>query len=212
MDNTLPFSQASENNKLAIHDVFSRHLTDRASLLEIGGGTGQHAVYFAKQFPDLSWQSSDIPSSVATLNRRVGIAQLPNLPLAIPLDVNQARWECEMCDGIFSANSLHIMSADSVQNFFAGVGRKLQKGGLLLVYGPFKYDGAFTTESNARFDQWLKNRDYLSGVRDFEWINQLAESQGLRLLEDNSMPANNQLLVWAYNLEAGTGSRDNLIP
>lgn len=196
MNSPLPFSQASENNKQVILDVLKRHLSTGDSVLEIGGGTGQHAVFFAEHFSGLQWQSSDIVSNVDCLNLRVSAARLANLPSAVPLDVNQSPWDCPTSNVIFSANSLHIMSADSVENFFTGVGRTLQENGLLLVYGPFKYDGQFTTESNARFDLWLKARDSRSGVREFEWIMELAQAGGLELLEDNSMPANNQMLVW----------------
>jgi len=196
LEASLPFSQACENNKLPILEVFKRHLTDKKSLLEIGGGTGQHAVFLVDQFPGLNWQCTDLLYNVVSLNLRLSQAQLPKLPLAMSLDVNQSNWNCDTFDTIFTANSLHIMPEHSVENFFAGVGRHLQEHGLLLVYGPFKYDGEFTTESNARFDLWLKTSDPVSGVRDFEWINELAEKAGLTLLEDNAMPANNQLLVW----------------
>jgi cyclopropane fatty-acyl-phospholipid synthase-like methyltransferase len=194
--NPLPFSQPSENNKQVILDILKRHLATADSLLEIGGGSGQHAVFFAEQFPRLRWQSSDIPSNVDSLNLRIAAAQLPNLPAAFALDVNDAPWNCCQCKAIYTANSLHIMSADSVENFFDGVAGQLQEGGRLMVYGPFRYDGAFTTESNARFDLWLKGRDPLSGIRDFEWVNSLASNAGLQLLEDNAMPANNQFLIW----------------
>lgn len=196
MTSSFPFSQPSENNKHVILDILKRHLTDANSVLEIGGGTGQHAVFFAEQFPDLRWQSSDIPSNVDSLNLRIVAAQRPNLPAAMALDVNDASWNCCQSKAIYTANSLHIMSADSVENFFGGVARQLQANGMLMVYGPFRYDGAFTTESNARFDLWLKDRNPLSGIRDFEWVNGLAKSAGLHLLEDNAMPANNQFLVW----------------
>jgi cyclopropane fatty-acyl-phospholipid synthase-like methyltransferase len=194
--NPLPFSQPSENNKQVILDILKRHLATADSLLEIGGGSGQHAVFFAEQFPRLRWQSSDIPSNVDSLNLRIAAAQLPNLPAAFALDVNDAPWNCCQCKAIYTANSLHIMSADSVENFFDGVAGQLQEGGRLMVYGPFRYDGAFTTESNTRFDLWLKGRDPLSGIRDFEWVNSLASNAGLQLLEDNAMPANNQFLIW----------------
>lgn len=196
LEASLPFSQASENNKLPILAVFKRHLTEKESLLEIGGGTGQHAEFFAAQFPELKWLSSDIPSNVENLNLRIVASRRTNLPFAISLDVNTPKWDCDTFDVVFTANSLHIMSEGSVENFFAGVGRHLQENSLLLVYGPFKYGGEFTTESNARFDLWLKAGDAVSGVREFEWVNELAEKAGLNLLEDNAMPANNQLLVW----------------
>ena len=192
----LPFSQASENNKRVILEVLTRHLTRGDSVLEIGGGSGQHAVFFATCFRELHWQSSDISSNVDSLNLRISAAQLPNLPAAISLDVNDPDWRCPCCNVIYSANSLHIMSTASVEKFFSGAGTKLRDNGVLLAYGPFKYGGAFTTKSNARFDLWLKDRDPLSGVRDFEWVNGLAGSAGLSLIEDNAMPANNQFLVW----------------
>ena len=192
----LPFSQASENNKRVILEVLAQHLTGGDSVLEIGGGSGQHAVFFATCLRELHWQSSDVLSNFDSLNLRTSAAQLPNLPAAISLDVNDSDWNCPSCNVIYSANSLHIMAAASVENFFAGAGTLLHENGLLLAYGPFKYGGAFTTKSNARFDLWLKDRDPLSGVRDFEWVNGLAGSAGLSLIEDNAMPANNQFLVW----------------
>lgn len=193
---SLPFSQASENNRLPILEILRRHLAGRKTLLEIGGGTGQHAAFFAAQFPGLIWQSSDIPASVDMLNLRIAHAGLANLPLAFGLDVNENDWHCGRYQAAFTANSLHIMSEGSVENLFAGIIDHIEEGGLLLVYGPFKYHGEFTTGSNARFDVWLKQRDSVSGIREFEWVNDLAENAGFRLLEDNAMPANNQLIVW----------------
>ncbi|MGI9250396.1 MAG: DUF938 domain-containing protein [Pseudohongiellaceae bacterium] len=212
MTASLPFSQASENNKRPILDILKRHLSGKSRLLEIGGGTGQHAVFFAEQFPGLIWQSSDVADNVASLNQRIAASALPNLPSAIALDVNDppqltgaegslaspraGHPASANYEAVFSANSLHIMSMDSVVNFFSTVGGCLGAGGLLLVYGPFKYGGEFTTDSNAQFDIWLKQRDPVSGVRDFERVNALAVAEGLSLAEDNAMPANNQLLVW----------------
>jgi len=193
---TLPFSQASENNKQPINEVLQRHLGNITDVLEIGGGTGQHATFFAEQFPRLIWQSTDVPANVATLNLRIKHAALPNLPDATALDVDALPWPVNNFNAIYTANTLHIMAAESVVNFFQGVGSYLNANGLLLVYGPFKYAGEFTTESNARFDVWLKNQNPVSGIRDFERVDALAEDAGLRLLEDNSMLANNQLLVW----------------
>jgi SAM-dependent methyltransferase len=192
----LPFSQASENNKNAILEVFSRHFGDKDSVLELASGTGQHAVFFASLFTYLTWQPSDIPSNVDNLNRRINLAELDNLPPPIAIDVNDMPWRCDVYDVVFTANSLHIMSAPSVENFFSEVASHIAPEGLLCVYGPFKYGGEFTTESNASFDLWLKERDPVSGIRDFHWVNQLAERAGLTLLEDNVMPANNQLLIW----------------
>ncbi len=195
MNQPLPFSQASENNKQAILDVLKKYLERGDKVLEIAAGTGQHAVFFTENMPELHWQPSDIPNNVKSLNLRIVAAGLENLPAAIPLDVNQAPWLCGAPSSIFSANSLHIMSTGSVENFFMGVCKQLGQG-YLLVYGPFKYGGNFTTESNAGFDRWLKDRNPASGIRDFEWVDGLAKTGGFQLVEDHVMPANNQLLVW----------------
>lgn len=197
----LPFSQSCENNKEPILAVLQKHLVARERnqplrVLEVAGGTGQHAVHFATHMPWLHWQSSDLPELVDTLNLRLRAAAQSNLPLALPLDVTQKNWGVASFDAVFTANSLHIMPASAVAEFFQRLNSVINDGGHLCIYGPFKYGGDFTTPSNAQFDLWLKSRDPLSGVRDFEWVNQMASEAGLTLLEDNPMPANNQLLVW----------------
>lgn len=193
MSQELPFSQSCENNKQAILDIFQKHLPGKSSLLELAGGTGQHAVFFSQVFPELTWQSSDIPGNVGTLNLRL---EKEKLPRAITIDANDKPWFCESYDVIFTANSLHIMSASSVENLFEEVENHIVDSGLFIIYGPFKYGGDFTSESNGQFDLWLKDRNPKSGVRDFEWISKLAQKAGLELLEDNAMPANNQMLVF----------------
>lgn len=192
----LPFSQASENNKRPILEVLRPYLVDACSVLEIGSGTGQHGEFFVEQIPTLRWNCSDIPSNLGITNQRISALGLANLPAAIPIDVNEANWNCGSYDAVFSANSLHIMSADSVTNFFRGLQQCLTKEGLLFLYGPFKYGGKFTTESNARFDEWLKQNDPLSGIRDFETVLKLATEAGFTLQKDQPMPANNQLLLF----------------
>ncbi|MES3006653.1 MAG: DUF938 domain-containing protein [Pseudomonadota bacterium] len=197
----LPFSQACENNKDPILAVLQKHLRPSSDerllrVLEIAGGTGQHAVHFITHMPWLHWQSSDIPEQVNSLNLRLIAASSPHLPPALPLDVTQEDWGTDQFDAVFTANSLHIMPASAVEECFRHLNNVIAPGGFLCVYGPFKYGGEFTTPSNAQFDLWLKSRNPLSGVRDFEWVNELAIKTGLTLLEDNAMPANNQLLVW----------------
>ena len=193
---SLPFSQSCENNKDPILGVLKDCFADEARVLEIAGGTGQHAVYFAQNMPGLMWQSSDLATNVESLNLRIDLADLPNLPSALPLDVMQEQWPIETTDNVFSANSLHIMSEQAVVAFFAHLETLISLNGRLCIYGPFKYQGNFTSESNAKFDLWLKQRDPLSGIRDFEFVNSLAEKAGLALIEDHAMPANNQLLSW----------------
>lgn len=198
----LPFSQACENNKAPILAVLQRHFTRRGRVLEIGGGTGQHAEHFATAMPWLQWHSTDVPANVATLNLRLAAAALPNLPPAQPLDVTQSDWGQRGIDYLFSANSLHIMPESAVVDFFRPLPDVLAPGAIVCVYGPFKYGGDFTTPSNAQFDQWLKDRNPASGIRDFERVQALATAAGLKLVEDNAMPANNQLLVWRRGEDA----------
>lgn len=190
-----PFSPACENNRQYILDRI-RHEFTAGLVLEIGTLTAQHVTCFAEAMPHVRWQPSDIPSAMATVQAGLADNTLPNILPPVPLDVTDDPWPVSQVDGIFSANTLHIMPLDHVASFFRGAGRVLRKGGKLCVYGPFKYGGEFTTPSNARFDQWLKERDPDSGVRDIEQLLQWAQAAGLQLLADHSMPANNQLLVW----------------
>lgn len=191
----LACSQACENNKAPILAIIKPLFAELKQVLEVGSGTGQHAVYFAEQMPELQWQPSDRKAYLSDLRERCKLSQLANLAEPIAFDVSQ-HWLLEAVDGVFSANTLHIMSADEVEDFFAGVGEILKPAGLLCVYGPFNYGGSYTSESNRQFDQWLKQRDPLSGIRDSEWVKELAANQGLSLQADHSMPANNRLIVW----------------
>jgi len=191
-----PFSESCVQNRDPILSVLREWFADRSTVLEIGSGTGQHAVYFGAELPHLRWQTADVPLHHAGIQAWLDEAALPNVLPPLALDVNQAHWRSGRFDAVFSANTLHIMSWPEVEHFFAGVGQVLEPGGLLAVYGPFNYNGAFTSESNARFDAWLKSRDPASGVRDFEAADALAGAQGLVLQQDVAMPANNRTLVW----------------
>jgi SAM-dependent methyltransferase len=196
---SLPFSEACERNKSPILDVLQRWLGQRAGVaLEIGAGTGQHAVHFARNLPHLSWQPTERLESLASLTARIEVEGSCNLLAPLELDVEQATWPCDAdsVDAVYTANTLHIVSWPQVQALFRGVGRALRDDGFLIVYGPFRYGGQFTSHSNAVFDEALRSRDPLSGIRDFEAVDALAAAQGLRLVEDCAMPANNQALVW----------------
>ncbi len=192
----LPFSEPCERNKDAILDILKRVFDDRTSVLEIGSGTGQHACYFAQNLPYLNWQPTDFGDYLPGLEARLNLSDLPNLPTAIELDVRTGDVPQGGFDAVFSANTLHIMSADAVECVFSLVGKVLETGGLLAVYGPFNYNGVYSSESNQRFDVWLKSQNPESAIRDFEWVDSLAKEAGFEFLEDNVMPANNQLLVW----------------
>ncbi len=191
----LPLSEACERNKGPILEVLKGALADSRHVLEIGSGTGQHAVFLSRHLAHLSWQPSDTAEYLPIL--RQGLRERPsNLLEAIELDVRRHPWPILRADAIFTANTLHIMSTQAVAEFFHGAGAVLGGSGTLCVYGPFRYGGHFTSPSNASFDRSLQERDPLSGIRDFESVDALARGQGLRLHADHSMPANNQLLVW----------------
>ena len=190
------FSQACENNKAAILSVISRYFQPGTRVLEIGSYTTQHIQFFASSLPEVTWQPADMPESISLVHTGLEGVDLPNLLPPAAIDVSDEDWHVSNIGGIFSANTLHIMSESDVTGFFRGAGQVLQTAGYLCVYGPFRYRGEYTSESNAEFDEWLKARDPASGVRDFERVDGLARQADMALVCDHSMPANNQLLVW----------------
>ena len=194
--NNKPYAESCEQNRVPILAVLRAAFADRQHVLEIGSGTGQHAVYFGAELPHLRWQTADVRAHHPGINAWLAEAGLPNVLPPLELDANETGWHSGRYDAVFSANTLHIMGAAEVEKCFAGIGQVLEPGGVLAVYGPFNYQGQFTSESNARFDQWLKSRDPASGIRDFETVDALARQQGLVLLHDHAMPANNRTLVW----------------
>lgn len=193
MSENKPFSQACENNKQPILNHLKTVLQECHDVLEVGSGTGQHAVYFSANMPWLSWQCSDRLENIAGIQSWLTGTLLPS-PLI--LDVRDEVWPTEQYDAIFSANTLHIMAWSEVELFFAKADKHLKSTSLLCIYGPFKYRGEFTSPSNANFDLWLKGNNAASGIRDFEAIERLAHTAGFSLLADHKMPANNQLLIW----------------
>ncbi len=196
-----PFSQACENNKLPILNVLRPLLGPAQSVLEIGSGTGQHAVFFAEALPHVVWQPSDQPSDQAGILAWIKDSALQNVRAPLTIDVRRYSWDEKKYDAVFSANSLHIMSEESAKHFVSHVVRALYPNGLFIIYGPFNYEGRFTSSSNARFDAWLKQQNIQSGIRDFESMDVCARSAGLRLEADHEMPANNRLLVWRKTVE-----------
>lgn len=192
----LPFSQAAANNSAPILAELVHILAERKQVLEIGAGTGQHAVHFASALTHLQWQPSEHPDALTMLRPRCQAAQLANVLEPIALDVFCGPWPSPWPDAVYTANTLHIIAPEAVQALFAGCAAHASPGSLLLVYGPFNYGGRYTSESNARFDLWLKELDSRSGIRDQEWVNALAQQAGYALQQDIAMPANNRLLVW----------------
>jgi len=190
-----PHSDACERNRGPILEVLRQHFADRRRVLEIGSGTGQHAVHFAAALPHLVWQTSELEANLAGIRLWLEESTLRNLPPPIALDVTGA-WPDTRFDAVFTANTLHIMSWHDVQVLFAALPDVLAADAMLAVYGPFNYNGRFTSPSNASFDEWLKQRSPESGIRDFAAVDELAHSIGFGLVEDRAMPANNRTLVW----------------
>lgn len=191
-----PFSEACERNRDPILAVLAPLLADRHSVLEIGSGTGQHAVHFAAHLAHVEWYPSDLPEHHAGIRAWLEQARLVNAHAPIALDVTQDDWPVPPVDAVFSANTAHIMHWPMVQAMFAGVGRLLPPGGVFALYGPFNYGDRYTSDSNARFDASLKARDPGMGIRNFEDLQLLAREAALQLEADFALPANNRLLCW----------------
>lgn len=192
----MPFSQACENNKQPILNILSHVFAKQKQVLEIGSGTGQHAVFFAKNLPYLTWQTSDLVINHTGINQWIDALPSPNIRSPLAIDLGKVQPLAENIDAMYSANTLHIISWPLVQKFFDMVEKNLAPNGILCIYGPFNYQGKYTSESNANFDLWLKAGDENSGIRDFEAVCQLATKAGLSLMEDVSMPANNRILIF----------------
>jgi len=191
-----PFSQACENNKAPILAVLQDVFRNPVTVWEIGSGTGQHACHFARQMPKLQWQATDRAENIAGIRTWMDEAALPNLKSPLILDINDETWPCQSIEALFTANTLHIMSSREVEVLFDRLSTYLADDALVCIYGPFNYEGQYTSDSNARFDEWLKQRSSNSCIKHFENIVALAERIGLILQADHAMPANNRLLVF----------------
>ncbi|MGB3394637.1 MAG: DUF938 domain-containing protein [Stenotrophomonas sp.] len=204
-----PRAESCERNREPILAVLQRHLGSARNVLEIGSGTGQHAVHFAAAMPWLRWQASDHRDHLPGIGQWLHEAALPNTPPPLELQAIAAATPglqppppLPQADGVigfdavFTANTLHIMAWDNVQALFAGLPALMTTDALFIAYGPFNYGGGFSSESNRTFDGWLKARDPHSGIRDFEAVDALARRHGQALREDVAMPANNRMLVW----------------
>ena len=193
----LPISEACERNKEPILAVLRDCYAGRVQVLEIGSGTGQHAVHFARHLPHLTWHPTEQLSYLADLAARVQLEGSPNLRPPTVLDVRQSVWPLRSVDAVFTANTLHIMAWPSVVAMFHGIGAVLAPGGVLCVYGPFRYGERYTSDSNRDFDHSLQERDPASGLRDIQAVSDTAKLYGLRLVADHDLPAFNRLLVFA---------------
>ncbi|MGB4859302.1 MAG: DUF938 domain-containing protein [Dokdonella sp.] len=191
-----PCSPSCERNREPILAVLAEYFPGNRRVLEIGSGTGQHAVHFAAAMPQWRWQCSDRAENLAGIRLWLAEAALPNTPEPIELDVASGNWPGDRYNAVFSANTLHIMGWDDVQALFGGLPDILKADARVVIYGPFNDDGQFSSESNAQFDQSLKARASQMGLRDQSAVDALAQAAGLQLIAAVAMPANNRCLVW----------------
>ncbi len=191
-----PYSVACERNQQPIAEQIVPLLANATSLLEIGSGTGQHAVYFASLLSHLSWQTSDVVENHAGINAWINDYKGNNLKAPIALNVLSDQWPKNTFDAAFSANTAHIMPWKAVVATFKRLQKVLNAESYYCLYGPFNYKGKFTSDSNARFNEWLYSQAPHQAIRDFESVEELANSCDFTLQQDIEMPANNRLLVW----------------
>ena len=190
-------SPAVARNRDPILAVLRRHLPAQGTVLEIAAGTGEHAAYFAPNFPRLAWQPTDLdPDALASIEAHRAATNAPNLRAPIELDVTAPAWPLTRADAVLSINMIHISPWTAAQGLMAGAARLLPAGGVLYLYGPFKENGVHTAPSNAAFDQSLRARDAAWGVRDVGDVRTLADSHGFDFVERVAMPANNLSLVF----------------
>lgn len=191
-----PHAPSTERNREPILAALRKPFAGRRRVLEIGSGSGEHAVYFAAALPDLIWQCSDLPDKLPGIRAWLEDAALANTPPPLALDVARGPWPAQRFDAVFSANTLHIMGWPAVQALFAGLPAVLASDAVLAIYGPFNREGRYTSEGNAAFDEQLRAQDPAMGLRDAEAVDALALQAGLHLHADLPMPANNALRIW----------------
>jgi cyclopropane fatty-acyl-phospholipid synthase-like methyltransferase len=191
-----PFSESAESNKDSILKVISKIFTDETCVLEIGSGTGQHAVYFTEQLPHLTWQPTELEDKIEGIKMWLETATHNRILEPRVMNVTETPQEFKKYQYIFTANTAHFISKAKVEAMFRIVGKLLKPGGFFVQYGPFNYQGRFTSESNEKFDQWLKAEDPNRGIRNFEDLSSLSAENEMQIFKDYEMPANNRILVW----------------
>ena len=202
MDNRL-FFPATERNKDSIAEVLSRILLKRGYILEIGSGSGEHAIKFQKCFPELTWQSSD-PELVhrKSISSWIEHEELNfKMPQPLDIDVEKIPWEIpsellNSIQGIISINMIHIASWNCTKSLFNESGNLLKNGQFLMLYGPFKIDGKHISQSNELFDISLKMQNESWGVRDLGEVSEEANKNDFIEEELIRMPANNFSVIY----------------
>ena len=191
----LPTSVSCQKNRDPIVKELARIFKKTSKVLEIGSGTGQHAVWFAPRLPWLDWQPSDLENHQDDINKWLRSYPAPNLRKPIVLDVGSV-WPKTCYDAIFSANTSHILSWENVEYMITGAASMLPKNGIFCLYGPFKIRDMDMAPGNAAFDKKLKVSSPKRGLRHVEMIDKIATSSGLQMTENVSMPENNRILSW----------------
>lgn len=196
------YASAAQRNSAPILALLKHELKDCRSLLEIGSGTGLHAVVFADELPHTIWQTSDLDETHGWIQDRIARSGLENVLPPITLDVRAPTPADQTYDAVFSCNTMHIMSKAAVEKMIRHVGTTLRRGGVFCYYGPFRRHDRFNTASNAAFHEALQSRDVEMGIRELENVDQLAADSGMQRQRVYAMPANNYLVVWK---KTGTG-------
>jgi SAM-dependent methyltransferase len=191
-----PYAEYAARNAGPIIEILEREFRDSQSVLEIGSGTGQHAVTFAAALAHLHWQTSDLDANHAGINAWIESSGLDNVRAPLSVDVRTAELGADSFDAAFSSNTAHIMGIDAVERMYSLIGTALRESGVFCLYGPFRCDGEFNTPSNAGFDADLRGRDPEMGVRDLETLDGFAAANGLRRLRLYAVPSNNYVAVW----------------
>ena len=193
IETTLAFERNKDPILAVLKDVF---LEDKIRVLEVGSGSAQHAAFFARNLKDVIWTTSEIASGVAQVRTKLDSEKLPNLRGPLTFEIGKDDFPKYNYDVVFTANTFHIMSWKQCKNLMKTLGNRLREGSQVIIYGPFNYDGKFTSESNAHFDDWLKKQGPERGIRSFEDINKNMTKNGFVLFKDYEMPANNRMLVF----------------
>lgn len=194
--NDLPFAPACERNKGPILEILRAHLPERGELLELGAGTGQHAVYFAAGLPGWQWRPTELPDRLTGLAARIEREGGGNLAAPEALDILNGPWPEGKVDAVLTVNTLHIMPVTGTQVLMTGATGLLRPSGWLLIYGPFRYGARHTAPGNEAFDRQLREQDPAMGIRDADEVVAAANAEGFERINDHAMPANNRLLAF----------------
>jgi SAM-dependent methyltransferase len=195
-DDARQFAPATARNRMPILEVLRQVLPGHGRVLEIASGSGEHAAFFAPQFPRLTWQPSD-PDPAALASIAAWTAGIANIRPPITLDAAAETWPVASADAVVCINMIHIAPWAAAVGLVAGAARILPGDGVLYLYGPYKRDGRHTAPSNAGFDASLRARNPDWGVRDINAVTALAARSGFGPPQVTEMPANNLSLAFA---------------